>query len=267
MPEETNSNEEFRASDGTPFWELSRFPGTNRRFGQERRLAAWLWFNKAVGDIFTMNELRDALGPNIVGESEHLNRRLRKLRAVGWVLPSYKDDDSLKPDEYRVEAKGVRYWLDEDRKAHKSFSPSRRTRRLVLERDGGRCVVCGIAAKESYPGEPDKKAKLTIGHRVPQERLRTRGAADDLDNWRTECAWCNETVRDEIPDPQQYDEVVAQVKRLSRRDRRTLLNWLHRGERTRSDLDRVYDQSRALTHNERESLITHLQKQFSSDDN
>ncbi|MFI1165297.1 HNH endonuclease [Streptomyces sp. NPDC020801] len=248
------------APDGTPWWELTVQPGTrNKPFGQERRLAAWLWFNKEIGDIFTMNELRDALGTDIIGKSEHLNRRLRTLREVGWVIPSYKDDGSLRRDEYRVQVKGARYWLDEDRRAHRRFAPSARVRRQVMDRDGWRCVVCGVAARESYPGEPDNKARLTIGHRVPQERLRARGAADDIDNWRTECARCNEPVRDEIPDPRQYDEVLAQVRRMSRGNKRTLLNWLRRGERTRSDLDRVHDLARVLTHREQADLITYLQ--------
>ncbi|MFB7594885.1 HNH endonuclease [Streptomyces sp. NPDC056160] len=128
-----------------------------------------------------------------------------------------------------------------------------------MERDGRRCVVCGTAAGESYPGDPTNKARLTIGHRVPQERLRSRGAADDIDNWRTECARCNEPVRDAIPDPIQYDEVLAQVKRMSRDNKRTLLSWLERGERTRSELDRVYDLARILGQTEKEHLVAYLQ--------
>lgn len=260
MPLDASAHDGPTAPDGTPWWELTVEPGTRSKpFGQERRLAAWLWFNKEIGDIFTMNELREALGPDIVGKSEHLNRRLRTLRTVGWVIPSNKDDGSLKPDEYRVQVKGARYWLAEDRRAHRPFAPSARVRRQVIEHDGGRCVLCGIAAGESYPGEHNSKARLTIGHRVPQERLRTRGAADDIDNWRTECARCNEPVRDETPDPRKYDEVLAQTRRLTRANKRTLLSWLQRGERTRSELDRVYDQARLLTHNEKEGLITYLQ--------
>ncbi|MFJ4541751.1 HNH endonuclease [Streptomyces tibetensis] len=256
---DASANDGPIAPDGTPWWELTVQPGTrNKTFGQERRLAAWLWFNKEIGDIFTMNELRDALGSDIVGKSEHLNRRLRTLRSVGWIIPSYKDDGSLSSDEYRLQEKGARYWLDEDRQAHKRFAPSARVRRDVIERDGGRCVVCGTAAREPYPGEPDSRARLTIGHRVPQERLRSRGAADDIDNWRTECARCNEPVRDEVPDPQQYDEVLAQVRRLNRVNKQTLLSWLQRAERTRSELDRVYDLARILTHKEQEDLISYL---------
>jgi 5-methylcytosine-specific restriction endonuclease McrA len=257
---DASSNDGSIAPCGTPWWGITVQPGTRKKpFGQERRLAAWLWFNKEIGDIFTMNELRDALGSDIVGKSEHLNRRLRTLRSVGWVIPSYKDDGSLGTDEYRLETKGARYWLDEDRQAHKRFTPSARVRRDVIDRDGGRCVVCGIAARESYPGEPDSKARLTIGHRVPQERLRARGSADEIDNWRTECARCNEPVRDEAPDPLTYDEVLAQVRPLSRGNKQTLLSWLKRAERTRSQLDRVYDLARVLPHNEQEELMTYLQ--------
>ncbi|CAL9463732.1 hypothetical protein SUDANB108_02705 [Streptomyces sp. enrichment culture] len=264
---DASSNDGPIAPCGTPWWEITIQPGTRKKpFGQERRLAAWLWFNKEIGDIFTMNELRDALGPDIVGRSEHLNRRLRTLRSVGWIIPSYKDDGSLGTDEYRLEARGARYWLDEDRRAHKRFAPSARVRRDVIDRDGGRCVVCGTAAGESYPGEPDSKARLTIGHRVPQERLRTRRAADEIDNWRTECARCNEPVRDEVPDPLQYDEVLAQVRRLSRGNKQTLLSWLKRAERTRSQLDRVYDLARILPHNKQEELIAYLQTSSGSSD-
>jgi hypothetical protein len=61
------------APGGELWWNLEIRPGTkNQTFGQTSRLAAWLWFNKSVGERFTMNELRAALGPNIVGKSEHL---------------------------------------------------------------------------------------------------------------------------------------------------------------------------------------------------
>lgn len=250
-----------RAPNGDYWWELTVWPGTKkRRFGQVPRTAAWLWFHKETGDTFTMNELRDALGPEIVGKSEQLGRRLRKLREHGWTIRSQRDEGaSLRPDEYRLHKVGSRYWLDSERNQHKKFGPSDRVRRLVFDRDGGRCVLCGVAAGEMYPGESDSKARLTVGHRVPQERLRSRGAADDLDNWRTECSRCNETVRDQMPDPHRYDEVLVQVRGLRAQDKRTLQLWLGRGERGRSDLDRVYDLARTLGTAEREQLREHLE--------
>ncbi|WP_225447602.1 HNH endonuclease [Streptacidiphilus sp. PB12-B1b] len=207
-----------------------------------------------------MRELRSALGSDLEGSSEHLNRRLRELRDAGWEIPSNKDDRQLPPDTYRVEVKGAKLWIDEERAAQQAFRPSQRVRRIVLDRDGSRCRVCGIGVGESYPGEPNAKARLTIGHRVPQERLRSRGAADDIDNWRTECSRCNETVRNELPDPEQYDEVVAEIRQLRTAELRQLSSWMQSGERSRSRLDQAYDRARNLSHNEREQLMSYLQR-------
>ncbi|WP_225860636.1 HNH endonuclease [Streptomyces triticiradicis] len=254
-------HDEQRAPDGTLWWELSFWPGTKRDFGQEPKLGAWLWFHKEVSETFTMRELRTALGSEIAGESEQLNRRLRKLREFEWIILSYKDDRTLPQDTYRLEAKGRRLWLRKERKGSQDTPrPSQRTRRIVLDRDDSRCKVCGVGGGESYPGESNSKAKLTIGHRVPQERLRSRGAVDDIDNWRTECARCNETVRNELPDPEQYDEVAAEIKQLRKTDLEMLLSWLRTGERSRSKLDRAHDRARKLPHSENEKLIDYIEK-------
>jgi hypothetical protein len=258
MPVDASDHDESVAPDGTPLWKLSHHPGTNKVFGQVGRIAAYLWFSKEVGDTFTMRELRTTLGEDLDGKAEHLNRRLRELRDAGWLLASYKDDRQLPPDTYRVEEKGARLWIEEERRAQQVFRPSQRVRRVVMDRDGSRCRVCGVGRGESYPGEPGSKAVLTIGHRVPQERLRSRGDADDLDNWRTECARCNETVRNQLPDPERYDELLAEIRQLKTAELRQLLTWLRAGERTRSRLDHAYDRARNLSHGEHEQLISHV---------
>jgi hypothetical protein len=258
MDEVAGEIDSSRAPDGTLWWKLSHRPGSNKPFGQVPRIAAYLWFRKELEDTFTMRELRSELGADLIGSSEHLNRRLRELRDAGWQIDSNKDDRQLPLDVYRVQVKGARLWIDSERNELQVFRPSQRVRRIVLDRDGSRCRVCGIGVGESYPGEPNSKARLTIGHRVPQERLRARQAADDIDNWRTECSRCNETVRNEMPDPEQYDEVEAEVKQLKTADLRQLLNWMRSGERTRSRLDHAYDRARNLSHNEREQLITYI---------
>ncbi|MER6302748.1 HNH endonuclease signature motif containing protein [Kitasatospora sp. NPDC001539] len=261
MSMDANEHDESLSPDGTPWWELSYEPGsTRKRFGQERRLAAWLWFEKEVGDTFTMREIRAALGPDIADDSEHLNRRLRELRKADWVIPSHRNDSQLPRDTYRLEVKGGRLWIAGEKQKYKKFAPSDRVRRYVLERDGSRCTICGVGVGEEYPGEPGVKARLTIGHRVPQERLNSRGAMDDMDNWRAECSRCNETVRDEMPDPEQYDEVVAGLKRLNANESKDLLHWLRKGERPRSRLDQAYDRARRLSHVERHALIGLLAK-------
>jgi len=260
MDDASEFSEDAFAPNGQLWWASAARNESSRFLGQASRLAAWLWYNKEVGDTFSMNELRVALGPEIVGKSEHLNRRLRELRGAGWVIPSGKDvGGPIGGSGYRLDAKGLRIWLKEERQSATRFAPSARVRREVLERDGRRCVVCGIASGETYPGDSTRRARLTIGHRVPQERLRQYGGPDNLDNWRTECAQCNETVRDVIPDPLRYEEVWAQVRALNRSDKESLSLWLRRGERIRSPLDRVYDLSRSLAPGERERLIAALE--------
>ncbi|MFD9784665.1 HNH endonuclease [[Kitasatospora] papulosa] len=255
-----SENDDSTAPDGTPWWELSIQPGTKaKRFGQERRLAAWLWFRKDVGNTFTMRELRAALGPDIAEDAEHLNRRLRELRKCDWVIPSQRGDGTLAPDEYRLQRRGARLWLDGERAKHKRFAPSLRIRRLVFDQDGSRCRICGLGADDIYPEDRDP-VRLTIGHLVPQERLKTRGTRDDLSNWRTECFRCNETVRDEIPDPERLDEVLAGLKRLTSSEAGELLNWVRKGERARSRVDQAYDRARRLSAPDRAAVIDHLAK-------
>ncbi|MFF4933731.1 HNH endonuclease [Streptomyces griseofuscus] len=258
MPAETSENDETRAPDGTLWWDLTIRPGTKAKpFGQEKRLAAWLWFNKSLGDTFTMRELRAALGPDIADNAEHLNRRLRELRKCDWSIPSQRTDSALAQDEYRLKAKGGRIWLPGERDKYKKFAPSARIRRLVMDQDGSRCRICGLGPDDTYY-EDGERVRLTIGHLVPQERLKSRGARDDLSNWRTECSRCNETMRDEVPDPEQLDEVLAGLKRLTAKEAGELLNWIRKGERPRSRVDQAYDRARRLAAPDRDRVIGKL---------
>ncbi|MER6484351.1 HNH endonuclease [Streptomyces virginiae] len=257
MHAEISENDESRAPDGTLWWDVTIQPGTKAfPFGQEKRLAAWLWFNKSLGDTFTMRELRDALGSDIAQNAEHLNRRLRELRKCDWSIPSQRTDGTLAQDEYRVKSKGGRIWIDGERAKYKKFAPSARTRRLVMDQDGSRCRVCGLGADDTY--EDGQQVRLTIGHLVPQERLKSREARDDLNNWRIECSLCNETVRDELPDPEQLDEVLAGLKRLTAKEAGELLAWMRKGERPRSRVDQAYDRARRLAGPDRARVIGHL---------
>jgi 5-methylcytosine-specific restriction endonuclease McrA len=238
------------APNGVEWWKLEKHIGTNRPFGAELRLAAWLWFNADAGDTFTMKQLRVALGDGVVpNDAEQLNRRLRALRPDEWEITSYKDDRSLPPDTYRLQAKGLRIW--EVKRTPKN-TISQRTKRIVYDRDGSRCQVCGVGDGESYPGEPGTAARLTVGHRIPKER----GGSDDIDNLRTECARCNEPMRHEAPDPETFREVLAEVRTLKTEELRSLLHWLQAGERTRSKLDKAYDRARKLSDNERTQMIS-----------
>lgn len=239
-------------SDGILWWEADFYPGTRRPFGGEQKIASWLQFNVEPGGTFSMPSLRAAIG----SDAEHLNRRLRKLREYWWVVPSYQDDRTLGIGEYRLDQKG--WWVGQGPRPKKSGVVSLRVRRIVFDRDGSRCAVCGVGSREPYPGEPMSSAVMTVGHRVAQ----ALGGSDALENLRTECSRCNEPRREEGDRPRQLDEIFGEVRRLSTNDLRILHQWLVDGQRGRSKLDDLYDRARFLGHEEqlelRESVHTIL---------
>jgi hypothetical protein len=47
-------DEDSSLCNGVPWWKLTVTPGGRARFGGEKRLAAYLWFNVRVGGTFTM---------------------------------------------------------------------------------------------------------------------------------------------------------------------------------------------------------------------
>ncbi len=237
-------------------------PTRGRSPGAERRIAAWLFFNRAVGTIFTMPDLRGALGDDGEPNSdEHLNRRLRQLRKDGWVLPSHREDGSLTVGEYRVDSHGWVPW--QGLRPSRGIAIPSRVRAQVLERDGRRCVTCGVGAGEPHPALPSHPpAVMTIGHRVPAAR---DGSSSDPDNLRVECSVCNEPMRDELRDPEGVAEVLPLVKGLRRDDVRILRKWVQAGERQRTDLDVLYDRIRSLPQGERTEVLRILERMVTPD--
>ncbi|GLY86468.1 HNH endonuclease [Actinoallomurus iriomotensis] len=246
---------EAYAPNGELWWYLKFHPGTKRQYGDERKIAAWLTFHVDEGTTFTMRTLRQALGEGTVpNDKEQLNRRLRKLRQRdGWIIPSNTDDRTLPVGTYRLEKKGWHPGLGE---REKEEGISNGKRRRVIERDGRRCVVCGVGSGEPYVGEPDSKAVMTVGHRIPRDR----GGSLELDNLQTECKRCNETVRHELGNPESLVELRPDVKKLRTLDLKILLSWLNEGKRIRSQVDAVYDRTRKLSHAERATLTEEVRQ-------
>ncbi len=221
---------------GELWWEMEFAPGSKQRFGVSKRLAAWIQFNMEIGSTVTMKVLRSSISskgnPNT---DEHFNRRFRFLRESGWKLTSNKEDSSLASDEYRLVVKGASIWIEG---VHTSRSQlSGRVRRQVLERDKQICQVCFIGAGEEYPGEPGSRARMTVGHL----RANALDGNVDLLNLRTECARCNETVRDEFSIGEGIDVIWPKVRRLSKSDKTTLLIWLDHGSRPSTEVAMIYD--------------------------
>lgn len=248
------------APTGELWWDLKFHPSdkggyTKRIFGVEGKLAAWLYFNKEIGDRFTMREVRAVLGDNdIPNDHENFSRRMRRLRQRGWRILSSQEDAQLRTDEYRVTEKGWHPGQGPRPKAPGMVSGV--LRRRVLERDGQRCVICGVANGEPYPDPPPGNAVMSIGHRIAQEH----GGTDDIDNLQVECKRCNEPVREEVGLPETLDEVYAEVKGLKKAEKTVLMQWLRSGRRLRSKLDVLYDRARRLSPGERDNLIETLER-------
>lgn len=255
MPEPQEYPQEAYAPNGELWWMLKEWPNRKQNYGDERKIAAWLAFNKKIGERFTLPELRDALGDGLVkNDAEHLSRRLRSLRKDGWVAPSGKHDPSVGPMGYRLDKIGWHPAAGKRPKDPSGFSNA--TRVKVLKRDGSRCVICGVGDGEPYPDFPDRKATMTVGHRIAGQFQGT----GSLDNLQTECAVCNESIRAGGGIPETYEEVLYAVQELKKAEKVILLEWLATGRRSRSALDQVFDRARKLSHPQKKSLITELQR-------
>lgn len=232
------------AADGKLWWESD--------IGDEQKIASWLAFNKSVGDVFTTQELRDALGNN---SNEHFQRRVRALRDQrdGWQIPSRKYDRSLGPGQYRVDKVGWHPALGV--RPIDNTAISARTRRGVLERDNFRCALCGVIAGEPYPGNPAHTAVLTVGHVTPRDR----GGSGRPSNLRTECAICNETVRSDTRASESFEVLRISIDNLRTADRAKLLEWVQAERRVRDQVDEAYDRYRMLSPGDQAGMREHLQ--------
>lgn len=251
---EENSN--AYSPSGELWWKLSIWSGKKtQRFGAEPKLASWLTFNMKVGEVFTIRQLRKVLG-NTIGpnDHEHFNRRFRNLRRYGWIVLSSRDAGDLKPDQYRLKQIGAPIWLGKSK--YDSKRTSDKMRRQILDRDGYRCVLCGIGAGEPYPDEPARLARLTIGHFVADS---LRGP-NDPENLRTECSRCNEPAKEEAQRTESATEIWPKIRNLRRAHKTGLLTWIEKGFRERDDVDRLFDQVRTLPALQRDEIHSKLKR-------
>lgn len=221
----------------------------------EPKLAAWLNFNAKLGDVFTMRQFRDVLGDaDAPNAQEHFNRRFRALRKFGWIVLSSRDSGDLAPDQYRLAKVGAPIWLGKSKHGAKGISD--KTRREIFDRDGYRCVICGIGSGEAYPGEPARVARLTLGHFVADS---LRGSTDPF-NLRTECARCNEPVKEHARRSESAVELWPKIRDLSRANKTRLFSWLGKGCRDRDTVDVLFDQIRVLPALQRDEIHARLQR-------
>lgn len=210
--------------------------------GAAKRVGHYLATEVGEGNVFNKATLRE-----IVPKTEQVDRRMRDLRKVGWRIRNYKDKASLKPNELFLETVGDHVWEDGYKWPEEGLTSSKR--RKVLDRDGRRCLVCGIDFGAEYPDRPGVVARPTIGHIVPKER----GGTDDLDNLRPECQFCNETARN-LTDTLDVELLKRRIMELGREDKNMLASWMLSGRRTFSDAERLWAQYNQLPLPAREEI-------------
>jgi hypothetical protein len=199
--------------------------------GAAKRVGHYLATEVGEGNKFDKQTLRQ-----IVPNTEQVDRRMRDLRKVGWVIRNYKDKASLRPNELYLETIGDHVWETGYKWPEEGLTAAKR--RKVFDRDGRRCMVCGIDFGAEFPDRPGVVARPTVGHILPKER----GGTDSLENLRPECQFCNETARNLTDMPADVDLLKRRVMELNRSDKQMLASWMLAGRRSFSDAERLWAQ-------------------------
>lgn len=226
----------------------------NDKLGTRVRVALWLATEIGEGGIFAKSQLRDAM-PGV----EQIDRRMRDLRPAGWSILTYRDRSSLGPGELLLEKIGLPVW-EKDHRAAGLRTVTATTRRRVMERDGHRCVRCGILAGERYPDESGATARLTVGHVNPHKYGSGATEADLV----TECARCNETAKHLTGQQPDERRVWDELTELSRKDKQAVLNWLVAGRREPSPVERAVSHVWQLPAAHRDEIQTKLARSLNS---
>jgi 5-methylcytosine-specific restriction endonuclease McrA len=222
---------------------MSTVTWADSSIGAAKRVAHYLATVVGEGSKFDKATLRE-----IVPNTEQVDRRMRDLRKVGWVIRNYKDKGSLKPNELYLEKVGDHIWEDGYKWPEEGLTAGKR--RKVLDRDGRRCLVCGIDFGAEYPDRPGVVARPTIGHIIPKER----GGTDDLENLRPECQLCNEQARNLTELSADVPLLKRRVIELNRADKQMLASWMLADRRTFSDAERLWSQYTQLPLPAREEI-------------
>jgi len=169
------------------------------------------FFVANVGKIVTTHQIRD------VARISDYQRRIRELRnEEGFQIKSYKDRHDLKPEEYILET------LDLLPVIGRGISPQ--IRNMILERNGFTCQLCGSAAGDPDPFNPDKKLKLQIDHIKPI----SQDGTDDPSNLRVLCSACNQGRSNIQPPSETALNLLARIRKASRPVQREIYEALKR---------------------------------------
>jgi hypothetical protein len=195
------------------------------RAGSRIRVALWLNSEVGEGGVFTKADLRTAF-PSV----EQIDRRMRDLRAEGWVIATYREDRSLDPDELQLRSIGGHVW-EPGYRSRQEGTISDAERRIVLAADGYACRVCGVAAGEAYPDDLTKVVRLTV------QRTMVPGSSEVRP--RTLCDRCRAGERPSTG-PGDEQRVLAEIAELDADALARLRSWIAAGSRSVPPEQRIW---------------------------
>ena len=223
-------------------------PGWNDpglKAGTMVRAALWLIGVVGVGNTFTKKQLRAAFP-----STSQIDRRMRDLRAFGWVIHTSSDDVALKSDEHRFIKMGLPLWDPQLRRTSNLRPLSDKKRRAVLASNDYLCVVCGIAGGDGYPDDTSVRAILSISRR----KINVLGGGVET-QFVSECNRCRAGSSGITVDSGQ---LLSEILDLSNSEQAMLLSWAERGSRDYSPIDRVWSLFRRLPPESRGDLISKI---------
>jgi HNH endonuclease len=175
---------------------------------------------QVILDFFLANTGRVIEGEElrlVSGNVSEWGRRVRELRdEEGYQILTHRDRADLKPGQYLLET--------DKRVPAFARSISKETRAYVLERNGYTRQMCGLAAGDGDPFDPNRTVRLTIGHIIDK----SKGGQDIPNNLRAVCTNCNEGLQNTSPPKPDRVYLLAQVRRATIDDQLYLLEWLER---------------------------------------
>jgi hypothetical protein len=198
------------------------------------RVALWLHTEVGAGGSFTKQQLRDAF-PKV----EQIDRRMRDLRAEGWVIATYREDRSLAADELRLVEEGGPVW-EVTYRSRQRGSVTDKQRQAVFAADNYLCLYCGVSGGESYADDPLRTAKLTAA-RVPL----TDGGTHQL-------ATCCDRCHVGQPAVDSAAHLLERADTLGAAERARLAAWVHQGSRSSIPELELWAQYRRLPAAERQ---------------
>lgn len=178
--------------------------------GARAKLRAY--FLVHVGEVIDYRALQEVAG----GRTEWA-RRVRELRQLeGYDIRTDKDDSALKPGQYMLASIKPRPVFAD--------SISKETRAYVLDRNGFTCQMCGAAAGEPHPTDPNMKTRLHIGHIIDL----SQGGTNDDTNLRALCSVCNEGAQNATLSRPSSIWLLGQIRRAGGTEQIEVLEWLAR---------------------------------------